>query len=78
MTSTAAHTYPGRSGLRRRKHAERPDCRDASPRVGRGEPIRVTEIAPGMVKTEKVLPGEVGRSAGSGMYAGVEATQFRQ
>lgn len=53
VTSTAAHgTYPGGAGYTAAKHAEKmiPDtlrlelC---------GEPVRIIEIAPGMVKTEE-------------------------
>lgn len=73
ITSTAAHgTYPGGAGYTAAKHAER-----MIPNTLRlelvGEPVRLIEIAPGMVKTEEFslnrLHGDA--AAAENVYAGV-------
>lgn len=73
VTSTAAHdTYPGGGGYVAAKHAERTIARTLRLELV-GEPIRVIEIAPGMVRTEEFslnrLHGD--RSAADAVYAGV-------
>ncbi|MFD1719741.1 SDR family oxidoreductase [Georgenia deserti] len=53
VTSTAAHgTYPGGAGYTAAKHAERM-IRDTLRLELVGEPVRVLEVAPGMVRTEE-------------------------
>lgn len=53
LTSTAAHdTYPGGAGYVAAKHAERIIARTLRLELV-GEPVRVIEIAPGMVATEE-------------------------
>lgn len=73
LTSTAAHgTYPGGAGYAAAKHAER-----MLPNTLRlelvGEPIRIIEIAPGMVKTEEFSLNRLGsEEAAEDVYAGVD------
>ena len=73
VTSTAAHdTYPGGGGYAAAKHAER--MIPATLRLELvGQPVRVIEIAPGMVKTEEFslnrLRGDT--EAADRVYAGV-------
>lgn len=73
VTSTAAHgTYPGGAGYAAAKHAER--MIPATLRLELvGEPVRVIEIAPGMVRTEEFslnrLRGDA--DAAARVYAGV-------
>lgn len=53
LTSTAAHgTYPGGGGYVAAKHAERQIATTLRLELV-GEPVRVIEIAPGMVRTEE-------------------------
>ena len=53
LTSTAAHdTYPGGGGYVAAKHAERVIAATLRQELV-GEPVRVIEIAPGMVRTEE-------------------------
>lgn len=72
LTSTAAHdTYPGGAGYTAAKHAER-----MLPNTLRlelvGEPIRIIEIAPGMVKTEEFSLNRLGSTdAAEKVYEGV-------
>lgn len=72
LTSTAAHdTYPGGGGYVAAKHAER-----IIPLTLRqelvGEPIRVIEIAPGMVRTEEFSLNRLGSAeAAAKVYEGV-------
>lgn len=75
LTSTAARqAYPGGSGYNATKAAE-----SMIPQVLRqelnGEPIRVTEIAPGLVRTEEFALRRLGGDAvaAEAVYAGVEA-----
>jgi len=75
LTSTAARQgYPGGSGYNAAKAAEA-----MIPQVLRqelnGEPIRVTEIAPGLVHTEEFALRRLGGDevAAEAVYAGVEA-----
>ena len=74
LTSTAAHgAYPGGGGYVAAKHAERQIA--ATLRLELiGQPIRVIEIAPGMVQTEEFsltrLGGDAARAAA--VYAGVD------
>jgi len=73
LTSTAAHgTYPGGGGYTAAKHAER-----MLPNTMRlelvGEPIRVIEIGPGMVKTEEFSLNRVGaEEKAEEVYDGVD------
>ncbi|GAA1623087.1 SDR family oxidoreductase [Georgenia ruanii] len=73
VTSTAAHdTYPGGAGYAAAKHAER--MIPATLRLELvGQPVRVIEIAPGMVRTEEFslnrLHGDA--EAAERVYAGV-------
>jgi NADP-dependent 3-hydroxy acid dehydrogenase YdfG len=75
VTSTAAHgTYPGGGGYVAAKHAER--ALAATLRLELiGEPVRVIEIAPGMVHTEEFslnrFGGDSARAAA--VYSGVDA-----
>ena len=73
VTSTAAHgTYPGGGGYAAAKHAERQIATTLRLELA-GEPIRVTEIAPGMVKTEEFSLVRLGDArAAEEVYAGVE------
>ena len=53
LTSTAAHdTYPGGGGYVAAKHAERIIANTLRQELV-GEPVRIIEIAPGMVHTEE-------------------------
>lgn len=75
LTSTAGHdTYPGGGGYVAAKHAERTIANTLRLELV-GEPIRVIEIAPGMVHTEEFslnrLHGDHGAAAS--VYAGVDA-----
>ncbi len=75
VTSTAGHdTYPGGGGYVAAKHAERTIANTLRLELV-GEPIRVIEIAPGMVHTEEFslnrLHGDHGAAAS--VYAGVDA-----
>lgn len=75
LTSTAAHgTYPGGGGYVAAKHAERTIAETLRLELV-GEPVRVIEIAPGMVATEEFslvrFGGDAARAAAT--YAGVEA-----
>ncbi|WP_312349159.1 SDR family oxidoreductase [Actinomyces sp.] len=72
VTSTAAHdTYPGGGGYVAAKHAER-----IIPNTLRqelvGEPVRIIEIAPGMVRTPEFSLNRLGsREAADKVYEGV-------
>ncbi|ACQ80816.1 short-chain dehydrogenase/reductase SDR [Beutenbergia cavernae DSM 12333] len=73
VTSTAAHdTYPGGGGYVAAKHAERVIASTLRLELV-GQPVRVIEIAPGMVKTEEFalhrLHGDA--EAAERVYAGV-------
>ena len=73
LTSTAAHdTYPGGGGYGAAKHAERIIANTLRLELV-GEPVRVIEIAPGMVATEEFslnrLHGDA--EAAAKVYAGV-------
>ncbi|MFC7405220.1 SDR family oxidoreductase [Georgenia alba] len=73
VTSTAAHgTYPGGGGYTAAKHAERMIA-DTLRLELVGEPVRILEVAPGMVKTEEFslnrLHGDA--AAAEDVYAGV-------
>ncbi|HLS25430.1 MAG TPA: SDR family oxidoreductase [Beutenbergiaceae bacterium] len=72
VTSTAAHdTYPGGGGYVAAKHAERVIASTLRLELV-GEPIRVIEIAPGMVKTEEFALRRLGDAAAAEqVYAGV-------
>lgn len=73
ITSTAAHgSYPGGAGYTAAKHAEQQI--PATLRLElMGEPIRVIEIAPGMVKTPEFSLNRLGsKEAADRVYAGVE------
>ena len=74
LTSTAAHgTYPGGAGYVAAKHAERQIPTTLRLELA-GEPIRVIEIAPGMVKTEGFSLTRLGSvEAADAVYEGVEA-----
>ncbi|MDO5719399.1 MAG: SDR family oxidoreductase [Actinomycetaceae bacterium] len=73
ITSTAAHdTYPGGGGYVAAKHAER-----MIPLTMRqelvGEPVRIMEIAPGMVHTEEFSLNRLGtQEKADAVYAGVD------
>lgn len=74
LTSTAAETaYPGGGGYNAAKAAERMLVRVLRQEL-HGEPIRVTEIAPGLVHTEEFslnrLRGD--QTAAEAVYSGVE------
>lgn len=74
LTSTAAHgTYPGGAGYVAAKHAERVIANTLRLELV-GEPVRVIEIAPGMVATEEFslhrLHGD--QAAADAVYAGVD------
>lgn len=73
VTSTAAHgTYPGGAGYVAAKHAERQIPATLRLELA-GEPIRVIEIAPGMVHTPEFSLNRLGtQSAADSVYAGVE------
>lgn len=73
LTSTAAHgTYPGGGGYVAAKHAELAIAQTLRLELI-GEPVRVIEIAPGMVKTEEFslnrLAGDDAKA--DAVYAGV-------
>ena len=75
LTSTAAHdTYPGGGGYVAAKHAERQIATTLRLELI-GEPIRVIEIAPGMVRTEEFSLNRFGGDAAKAdaVYAGVDA-----
>lgn len=74
LTSTAAHdTYPGGAGYVAAKHAERIIASTLRLELV-GEPVRVIEVAPGMVRTEEFslhrLHGDA--EAAARVYAGVD------
>ncbi|MBI9116260.1 SDR family NAD(P)-dependent oxidoreductase [Sanguibacter suaedae] len=74
LTSTAAHdTYPGGGGYVAAKHAERVIASTLRLELV-GEPLRVIEIAPGMVRTEEFslnrFAGDAARA--DAVYAGVD------
>ncbi len=74
LTSTAAHdTYPGGGGYVAAKHAERTIANTLRLELV-GEPIRVIEIAPGMVHTEEFTLNRLGgnQEAASAVYQGVD------
>lgn len=72
LTSTAAHdTYPGGAGYVAAKHAERIIANTLRIELA-GEPLRVMEIAPGMVKTEEFSLNRLGSvGAAEKVYEGV-------
>lgn len=72
LTSTAAHdTYPGGGGYVAAKHAERMIPLTLRQELV-GEPIRVIEIAPGMVRTEEFSLNRLGSAeAAAKVYEGV-------
>ena len=72
LTSTAAHdTYPGGGGYVAAKHAERVIANTLRRELV-GEPVRVIEIAPGMVLTEEFSLNRLGsREAADRVYEGV-------
>lgn len=74
VTSTAGHgTYPGGGGYVAAKHAERQIAATLRLEL-MGEPLRVIEIAPGMVQTEEFsltrFRGD--QAAADAVYAGVD------
>lgn len=74
LTSTAAHdTYPGGGGYVAAKHAERTIANTLRLELV-GEPIRVIEIAPGMVHTEEFSLNRLGgnQQAADAVYQGVD------
>jgi Short-chain alcohol dehydrogenase of unknown specificity len=73
LTSTAAHaTYPGGGGYVAAKHAERIIANTLRQEL-LGEPVRIIEIAPGLVKTEEFSLNRLGdKEAAEAVYAGVE------
>lgn len=73
LTSTAGHdTYPGGGGYVAAKHAERTIANTLRLELV-GEPLRVIEIAPGMVRTEEFSLIRLGgdRERADAVYAGV-------
>src|SRR6478736_10268529 len=75
VTSTAAQTaYPGGAGYNAAKAGEAMVAHVLRLELN-GEPIRVIEVAPGMVHTEEFTLNRLGgdRSAADAVYAGVEA-----
>ena len=75
LTSTAAHdTYPGGAGYVAAKHGERIIASTLRLELV-GEPVRVIEIAPGMVATSEFSLNRFhgDRSRADAVYAGVEA-----
>lgn len=74
VTSTAAHdTYPGGAGYVAAKHAERMIPLTLRQELV-GEPIRVIEIAPGLVRTPEFSLNRLGSAEkAEAVYAGVEA-----
>lgn len=80
MTSTAAHgTYPGGGGYVAAKHAERQIATTLRLELV-GEPVRVIEIAPGMVRTEEFsltrFRGD--QAAADAVYRGVDEPLLAQ
>lgn len=80
LTSTAAHgTYPGGGGYVAAKHAERQIATTLRIELV-GEPVRVIEIAPGMVHTEEFsltrFRGD--RAAADAVYRGVDEPLLAQ
>ena len=73
VTSMAAHeAYPGGAGYTAAKHAERMIARTLRIELV-GEPVRVIEVAPGMVKTEEFSLNRLGDGAeAQAVYAGVD------
>ncbi|WP_026460113.1 SDR family oxidoreductase [Schaalia suimastitidis] len=73
LTSTAAHdTYPGGGGYVAAKHAERIIATTLRQELV-GEPVRIIEIAPGMVKTPEFSLNRLGSEAAADkVYAGVD------
>lgn len=74
ITSTAAQSaYPGGAGYNAAKAAERMIVRVLRQELN-GEPIRVVEIAPGMVHTEEFTLNRLGGDtvAAEAVYAGVD------
>ena len=73
VTSMAAHeAYPGGAGYTAAKHAERMIARTLRIELV-GEPVRVIEVAPGMVKTEEFSLNRQGDGAkAQAVYAGVD------
>ena len=75
LTSTAAHgTYPGGGGYVAAKHAERQIATTLRLELV-GQPVRVIEIAPGMVHTDEFSLTRFGgdRAQADAVYAGVDA-----
>jgi NADP-dependent 3-hydroxy acid dehydrogenase YdfG len=75
VTSTAAQAaYPGGGGYNAAKAAESMVARALRLELN-GEPIRVTEIAPGMVYTEEFTLNRLGgdQAAAERVYEGIEA-----
>lgn len=72
VTSTAAHgTYPGGGGYVAAKHAERQIATTLRMELV-GRPVRVIEIAPGMVRTPEFSLNRLGtQEAADAVYAGV-------
>lgn len=73
VTSTAAHgTYPGGAGYVAAKHAERQIPATLRLELA-GEPIRVIEVAPGMVETPEFSLNRLGSTeAAAKVYEGVD------
>lgn len=73
VTSTAAHgTYPGGAGYVAAKHAERQIPATLRLELA-GEPIRVIEVAPGMVATPEFSLNRLGSTeAAARVYEGVD------
>ncbi|WP_344061122.1 SDR family oxidoreductase [Microbacterium pumilum] len=75
VTSTAAQTaYPGGAGYNAAKAAEAMVAHGLRLELN-GEPIRVIEVAPGMVRTDEFTLNRLGgdRDAADAVYAGVES-----
>ncbi len=72
LTSTAGHdTYPGGGGYVAAKHAERIIANTLRQELV-GEPVRIIEIAPGMVKTPEFSLNRLGsQEAADKVYEGV-------
>lgn len=72
LTSTAAHdTYPGGGGYVAAKHAEKVIARTLRQELV-GEPVRIIEIAPGMVHTAEFSLNRLGsQEKADEVYAGV-------
>jgi len=74
LTSTAGHdTYPGGGGYVAAKHAERSIAATLRLELV-GEPVRVIEVAPGMVRTEEFSLNRFGgdQARADAVYAGVD------